>query len=194
MKKTTPNSEPKVSNENTVKSRKTELIIGAVVVVILLSIVATIAILVNNSQTKVVFEPTKACDILTMAEIEELLGPNAILSGTTEPTLSGNTAVSKCGYTDGNPDTSKMIVAALMVRSGVNDEGVELNKTQFAAGRPENTETVNDIGESAYFNKENGQLNILDGYNWILISYGPGLEQQSNTVEDAVKLAEKVLN
>lgn len=194
MKKDSSSSEPQALSGIDQKSYKKELIIGSVAVVVLLALIATIAVLINNSQVKVIYEPEKACDMLTMAEAKELLGANTMLSGTTDPKLSGTTAVSKCGYTDGNTDTEKMIVAALMVRSGVNDEGVALNKSQFANGRPENTETVNDVGESAYFNKENGQLNVLDGHNWIIISYGQGTAQEANTIEDAVELAEKVLN
>lgn len=194
MKKSTPTEEPQSVDEPSRKSHKNEIIIGSIIVVILLLIIATIAILINNSQVRIVYQPTKACEAFTLEEATELLGPNTVLSGSTEPALSGTTAVSKCGYTDGNSDKEKIIVAALMVRSGVNDDGVELNKTQFADGRPENTETVEDLGDDAYFNNENGQLNVLDGRNWILISYGQGTAQESNTVEDAIELAKKVIN
>lgn len=194
MKKATSHSESKSVTDSEKKSHKNELIIGSIVVVILLAVIATIAVLINNSQVKIVYQPSKACDMFTMDEAKGFLGDGTILSGMTEPKLSGSTAVSKCGYTDGNKDTEKIIVAAIIVRSGVNDEGVELNKTEFVSTRPEKTETVNDVGDGAYFNNKNGQLNILDGYNWIKISYGQGTAQEANTVEDAVKLAQKIIN
>ncbi len=194
MKKAMPAAEPDAPSNAEPNSHKNELIIGSIVVAVLLAVIVTIAMFISSNRVKVVYEPSKACDMLTINEAKELLGNNAVLSGSTEPKLSGTIAISKCGYKDGNPDTDKVMVAALMVRSGVNDEGVALNKSQFQNGRTEKTETVKDVGESAYFNKENGQLNILDGYNLIIVSYGQGVAQEANTVEDAVKLAEKVLN
>lgn len=40
----------------------------------------------------------------------------------------------------------------------------------------------------------NGQLNVLKGSNWFIVSNGLGAAPEANIVQDAVKLAEKVLN
>ena len=176
-------------------SYKKELIIGAAVVVGLLAIVAIIALFIYNSTPKVVYKPTSACSTFTPAEAQVLLGASAFNANTNEPVLSGNTTTSRCGYTDGNSDTTKMIVAAIIVRSGINDKGVEQNKTEFVRGTPtQAVEVVKDIGDSAYFNQANGQLNVLKGRNWFILSYGLGSAPEANTVEDATKLAQKVLN
>lgn len=193
MSKTTET--PQTVSDAEVKSRKKELIIGSIVVAVLLAIVASIIFFINTSSVRIVYQPAKACEILTLDEVREFLGGNAIMTGSTEPAVTGNVATSKCGYTDGSGDTEKMRIAAIKIRSGINDQGVEQNKGEFASGRPkENTETVKDLGDSSYFNTANGQLNILDGYNWIIISYGVASELEMNKLDEAVAIAQKVVN
>lgn len=174
--------------------RKNEMVIGIAVVTVVLLFAIAIVLLVQSSTPKVVYQPAKACDLLTLAEAKELLGASTLNSNATSPVISRNTATSKCGYTDGNPDKNNMVVAAIIVRSGINDDGVKQNKTEFTEGKPTiNIETVSDLGDGAYFNNEHGQLNVLDDKNWIIISYGLGSDPIGNTVENAVQLARKVI-
>lgn len=174
-------------------THKKELAIGTAVVLGVAVLITAIVLIVRGSEPKVVYQPANACSLLTLAEARELLGNKVLNSNANNPILSGDTASSRCGYTDGNPDTNSMIVAAIVVRSGINDKGVQQNKTEFAAGKPsENVETVKDIGDSAYFNHALGQLNILDGRKWIILSYGLGSAPETNTVGKAVELAHKV--
>lgn len=180
---------------NTPETRKKEVIIGASIVIGVALIIMGVAYAIYSSTPKVVYQPTVACDLFTSDEARELLGGNAIKSSSKDPVQDQNTATSTCGYANGDSNTETMKVAAVMIRSGVNDEGVEQNKTEFAAGKPqENVEDVKDLGDSAYFNKELGQLNILKDKMWIIVSNGVGSAPQANTLEDAVKLAKKVLN
>jgi hypothetical protein len=173
---------------------KKELIIGTVVIVAFVALVTAIALSVYNSIPKVVYQPASACDLLTPAEAKELLGAKTLQSDAKPPVLSGDTGTSRCGYADGNPDKDSMIIAAIMVRSGINDKGVQQNKTEFAAGKPsENVEDVKDLGDSAYFNQKLGQLNVLNGREWIILSYGVGATPEANTVEQVVELAHKVV-
>lgn len=88
----------------------------------------------------------------------------------------------------------KAVVAAVNVRAAINDKGAEQNKTEFAAGRPRAAKEVKNVGERAYWNLETGQLNLLSGRNWVIISYGVGATPEANTLDDAIKLAKKVLN
>ncbi len=176
-------------------SSRKELIIGGIVIIVAMVIIGAIAIFIHNTTTKIDYQPAIACELFTLDEAKELMGANSIGSGVTEPTLSGNLSTSKCGYTDGNVDTANLVVAAIIVRSGVNDKGVTQNKEEFESGRPlDNVQLVNGVGDSAYFNEANGQLNILDGYNWVIVSYGPGSDPVANTLEDSVELAKKVIN
>lgn len=192
----TENTEPKDTEiETQTTSYKKELIIGASVVVAILAIAAVVALFIYDSTPKVDYQPAVACEAFSGAEAQELLGSAAFNSNSNDPVLSGDTATSRCGYTDGNSDTQKMLVAAVIVRSGINDKGVAQNKTEFAKGTPTQTvEIVKDLGDSAYFNQINGQLNVLKGRDWFIVSNGLGAAPEANTVQDAVKLAEKVLN
>lgn len=177
------------------QSNKKELIIGAIVVLAVIGLVATISLLVNNSISKVVYPPVAACDLLTLDEAKELLGDKTVLSGAVEPVQVDDVATSKCGYTDANSNKNDIVVAAINMRSGVNDKGVEQNRTEFASGKSDlGITNVPDLGDSAYFNEANRQLNILDGNNWIILSYGLGAAPENNSLDDALKLAEKVLN
>jgi len=191
----TENIEPK-NTENTERaSYRRELIIGAGVIIAVIAIIAAIVFFVHNSQPKIDYQPVAACDVFTQDEARVLLGEQAFNSNSDAPVVSKDVAVSRCGYTDGNPDTNKMVVAAIIVRSGVNDNGVQQNKDEFTNGKPTNgVEVVNDLGDGAYFNQALGQLNVLDGKKWIVFSYGLGSSPEANTLEDTVKFARAVIN
>jgi len=192
----TENTEtPETSKEDQPTSYKKELIIGAVVVFAVIAIIAAIVFAIANSGPKVDYPPTVACDTLTSLEAQELLGNSAFNSADDPAVISGDLATSRCGYTDGTNNTETMIVAAVILRAGINDKGVEQNKTEFAQGTPtQGVEVVKDLGDSAYYNQVNGQLNVLKDKNWYIFSYGVGSTPEANIVEDTVKLAEKVLN
>ncbi len=174
--------------------QKNETFIGAGVVLVLVGIVAAIALVVDGAGPNVVYQPAKACELLTPTEAQDLLGDRVINVEKNEPIITENTATSKCSYTDHNADASKMMVAAVAVRTGINDEGVLQNKSDFAQARSSSAgEDVKGVGESAYFNPELGQLNVLDGNDWVILSYGIGEAPEANTVEKAIELARKVI-
>lgn len=179
----------------TPENNKKATYIGAAVFGIAALLIVAAAYFIYNSTPKIVYQPANACDLLSIDEARELLGGNALKSSEKKPVQNENTATSTCGYANGDANTESMVVAAVMVRSGLNDKGVQQNKTEFAAGKPDkNVKDVKGLGDSAYFNEKLGQLNILDGRRWIILSDGVGSAPQANTLEDAVKLAKKVLN
>jgi hypothetical protein len=178
-----------------ITTHKKELAFGTAAVLGVVVLITAITLFVRSNAPKVVYQPANACDLLTLTEAQEMLGGRTLASNVNTPILSNDTATSRCGYTDGNPDTNNMIVAAIIVRSGVNDKGVQKNKTEFAAGKPsQHVETVKDLGNSAYFNQKLGQLNILDGREWIILSYGVGSAPETNAVDKAVELARMVVH
>lgn len=186
MNKATNNYHETLKNELTIA---TSVVLGVLIVIIM------VTFFVYNSSPKLTYQPANACDLFTPIEAKELLGENKINSNVNTPVASGNTAISRCGYTDGNPDTDNMVVAAIVVRSAVNDKGIEKNKNDFAASKPASgTVDVNDLGDSAYFNKQLGQLNVLSRRNWIIFSYGIGSAPETNTLSSAIELANKVLD
>ncbi|MDB5179439.1 MAG: hypothetical protein JWN12_71 [Candidatus Saccharibacteria bacterium] len=179
-----------------VVDHKKEFILGG-------SIIAAIAIILlilalysyNTRQPSIVYEPANACALLTMDEAKTLLGDKTINGVSQTPVQQGNLTVSKCSYSDGLPDTANAVVAAIVVRSGINDAGILQNKNEFVAGKPSaGIQDVTGVGDSAYFNAGLGQLNVLKDSTWILVSYGSGASPQSNSLDDTVKLAKLVLN
>lgn len=176
-------------------AHKNEFIVGAAAILIITALVIAVIVFVRSSVPKVVYQPVSACDLFTRTEAEKLLGSKVINSKIDAPVITGNTATSKCGYTDGNLDLDTMIVAAIIVRSGINDKGVQQNKSEFIAGWPsQNVETVKNIGDSAYFNHALGQLNILHDRQWIIISYGAGSAPEANSLDKAIELSRSILN
>lgn len=153
-----------------------------------------VALIIYDRTPHYAYQPVKACDIFTPAKAIDLLGEKVNSVDKNTPTVSDNVATSKCGYTDINPDTNNMLFAAVAVQSGIDDTGVAKNKTDFAEAKSNNdVETVQGFGQSAYFNKTNGQLNILDGHKWIIVSYGVSSAPNATTVDKLVEVAHKIL-
>lgn len=173
---------------------KKELFIGIAIVLASIAAIAGIAFWIYSLTPRIVYQPADACELLTSSEAHELLGKDTLRSKHTAPTQSKNTATSQCGYTDGKSEMNDMVVAAVVVRSGVNDAGVQQNKTEFVAGKPASATPVKDLGDNAYYNQNIGQLNVLNGRDWLILSYGVGSTPETNTLEKAVTLARKVLN
>lgn len=174
-------------------AHRQDIKIATPIVIIVTALVGTIAFAALHDMPNIVYQPVKACDLLTLPEAKELLGEKLNGVDKNEPIISGETATSKCSYTDLNQN--QMMVAAVAVRSGINDKGVSQNKSDFALAKSnDGNETVVGVGDSAYFTKASGQLNVLSGRKWIIISYGVGEHPEANTIEQAVKLAKIVLN
>ena len=173
-----------------IKNKKWVAIGAAAFVVIIVLIAAGIY---STTSLKYTYQPVKSCDLFTPTKAQDLLGDKVIGVDSANPVVNGDVATSKCSYTNGV--ANNMVVAAIAVQSPVYDNGVQQNKTNFATAKSNNqVETVTNVGDSAFFNKVNGQLNVLSGRNWIIFSYGVGTTPEANTIDDAVKLAKKVLN
>lgn len=163
--------------------------------VLILIVVGLVSLFIYNNRSHVVYQPSNACDMLTPAKAQDLLGEKVISVDTKGAVVTDDIAISKCSYTDANENKDFMIVAAIAVRSGINDKGVQQNKTDFSTSRANGTvEDVKNLGDSAYFNPVRGQLNILDDKRWIIISYGVGAAPETNTLDKAIELANVVLD
>ncbi len=180
------------SNAKTYVSERSDLFVGIGVVAGLLAIVGVVVLVNELSGPQIVYQPVKACDVFTPAEAQSLLGEKINNTEKNNPQISGNFAVSKCGYSDLN--SQAMRVAAVTIRTGINDEGVAKNKADFATAQATNSnEDVASLGDSAFFNAIAGQLNVLKAGNWYIFSYGVGDSPEQNTLDDALLLARKVL-
>ena len=183
-----------IAKDYILTNKKQFIIGGSIVLAVAIFLFSLALYSYNTAAPRIMYEPARACDLLTIDEAKELLGESTINTVSTQPEQSGAITISKCGYSDGLVDTDNAVVAAIIVRSGINDGGIELNKAQFESGKPlTDIEIVSGVGDSAYFNQSLGQLNILKQSTWIVISYGAAANPTANTLEDAIKLANKVL-
>lgn len=174
---------------------KSELFIGSIAAAIIVAIIVGVIVFASTRGTTITYQPSNACDLVDQSEAKELLGDRVLKSTQNSPVVSEDSAVSRCGYTDGNADASKAVVAAITIRSGINDDGVEKNKSEFSEAKTGlGVETVEGIADDAFWNVQNGQLNVLNKYDWIILSYGVGSTPKENILEDARKLADKLLN
>lgn len=145
----------------------------------------------------ITYMPTKACDLLTIQKASQLLGDRVINVEKNEPVISEdhNLATSKCGYTDENPDTTQMKIAAVAVRSAITDEGVAQNKADFRTmSQQPSIQPVHNLGQSAFFNPTNGQLNVLQAHRWVIVTYGRADAPQDSTVAEVQALAAALLS
>lgn len=173
-------------------AERSDLFVGIGVVAGLLAIVGIVVLVNELSGPQIVYQPVKACEAFTPAEAQSLLGEKINNTEKNEPQISGNFGVSKCGYSDLN--SQAMMVAAVTIRSGINDEGVAKNKSDFAQSNAVNaSEDVPGIGDSAFFNGKAGQLNVFKGKSWYIFSYGLGDSPEQNTLEKSLELARKVV-
>lgn len=172
--------------------RRRQVIIAGIILVIGL-LAALFAYNYYKDAPHIVYQPLKACDLFTLTDAHELLGQD-VIGNVTDPTISGDTATSKCSYTDTNRIEGHMAIAAVAVRTGINDDGVRQNQADFVANEKANTtQKVKDVGGDAYFITAAGQLNILYKGNWYIISYGVGNSPADFTLDDALKVARYVL-
>lgn len=179
-----------------VQDHKKEFTIGGTVIIVIAVIFLILGLYSYNHRIPtVVYEPANACNLLTLDEAKTLLGDKAINGVNSTPVQQGNIAVSACSYSEGVLDPSEDTVAAIRVRSGINDAGIAQNKTDFTAGKPSaGVQDVTGIGDVAYFNTGLGQLNILKESTWLILSYGSAANPQGNSLEETEKLAKLVLN
>lgn len=160
---------------------------------------ATIAILgalfVYGHVSKYVYEPTKACTIFTPEKALDLLGEKVVnvTTNNKDVVVQDDFATSSCGYTNEKNDANAMTVAAIKVRSAINDKGAILNKSEYTKSRAANEiQDVKNIGDEAYYNPASGQLHVYSNRDWIILSYSVGSDQKTSTVEKVVELAKAV--
>lgn len=164
------------------------------IVLFLVVLIGIVVYATVRNMPNIVYQPVKACDLVTPAMAQDLLGDKVNGVDTKDPVITGETATSKCSYTDLNPQPDQMKVVAVAVRSGINDKGVAQNKKAFEINqKSQNFEVVKDLGNGAYYNRELGQLNFLDDKMWVILNYGVGASPENNDLNKTVELARKIL-
>ena len=144
------------------------------------------------------FSVKKACDLFVLDDAKKILGDGATSGETAasnNTTESDDVAVSSCTYSSGATtlaNISNIKTASILARSAKTKTGAESNKMQFGSAKPEGVEDVSGYGDAAFWNPQVGQLNILKGSNWYILSYGTA-RPTDRTLDDTKKLADIVV-
>ena len=144
----------------------------------------------------ITYAAADACALLSPARAMDALGDQVIQTGNTKPVTQGDIATSRCGYTDKNEDPSKKELATIAVQSAITNDGIVKNKQVFDAHKEAlggDAKTVNNLGESAYYETTTGILNILSDKLWIKLLYGVGEGPTSKPLDDVTALARVIL-
>lgn len=166
----------------------------------------TLAVHSSNSQDdKTSNQPTssatsrsvkQACAIFTLADAKKLLGDTAKGGENGAPSSSADLAVSTCTYTQdagNNVPVSTSPSATLLVRLPQTARGITSNRGQFGPLRPDSVQPVSGYGDSAYWDPQYGQLNILKNNTWYILSYGP-ITPADRTLDQTERLASILIN
>lgn len=139
-----------------------------------------------------------ACDVMSLDDARRAIGDDAEkpADASTANASSDDIEVTQCLYQTPAGDVASIKnqkQASLLTRSAKTDTGAESNQQVFEGGaRPPGVQTVEGYGESAFWNPEFGQLNILQNDNWHVVQVG-GSVPSDRTLDDAKKLADAVL-
>jgi hypothetical protein len=171
-----------------------------IIVALIVALAGTIYVLAGDDRSNdggphgsTDYAAVDACDLLKLDEAQLILGSAATASANTGSTKSNDVNVSTCSYTNNATAVADIKVATIMVRSALSKDGANSNKAVFGTGRPDGAEKVEDFGDEAYFMPKIGQLNILDGNNWLIVSYG-STSPSSRTLDNAKAVAHLALD
>ena len=143
-----------------------------------------------------VYDAANACQMFSPTKAMDAIGNEVIQTGNSAPIAAGDVAVSKCGYTDKNTDETKKVIATVAVQSAINDDGAAKNKQVFDSHKKalgDNVETVNNLGDAAYFEPTTGILNIATGKHWVKLLYGVGEGPTSKPLTEVIALARTII-
>jgi len=143
------------------------------------------------------FKVVKACDILTKEIAEKIVGGKVEASDNKYSQASSESVdVSTCGYTEDNPSKSlkDTLGFSILVRAAKDNDGASSNKDAFGPSKPAGAQDISGYGDKAFWDANLGQLNVLKGGNWYILSSGIGLSPEDNTLDSAKKLAEAIID
>jgi len=136
-----------------------------------------------------------ACNYLTQAVADEVLGAGAMKGDTNANTQSEDVSVSTCIYsskTDNSVESIRnMTSATVLLRAPLSNVGGDSNHEPFdnlkAGAQP-----VEGLGDDAYWDPEFGQLNVLKKNAWFIISSGKA-RAGDRTLAETRKLADLII-
>ncbi|HET7827713.1 MAG TPA: hypothetical protein VFK97_02495 [Candidatus Saccharimonadales bacterium] len=176
-------------------------------VILLGGAAAVIALAVNNtkddnsksnptSDLSVSASDKKACSIFSLADARQILGAGAKGGSNSLESSAQDVAVSQCAYTQSSGTSapvSSAKTASLTMRIPKTADAERTNASQFSLLKPATAQTVSGYGDSAYWDAEHGQLNILKNQIWYILSYGPAAPS-ARSLEQTKQLADLLIN
>ena len=139
------------------------------------------------------FRSVDACSVLTMQDAISQLGDGAKKGDSTAGNAgSDDLAVSNCIYYTTSTSTSGYRSVSLLARAAKTKDGSTSNISQFKDLKPPAVKDVSGIGDAAFWNPDTGQLNVLVGDNWYIISNGSSRANERKQL-DAVAIATRIL-
>lgn len=185
---------------------KHRLIILAELIVIIAAIVAAVFIFrhpdrhddktAQNTPVQSAASQKPACKYFTLTDAKQLLGDGA--KAGTNPvyeSLGSNVYTSSCTYTLEPPLSQAAAVkkaATLVVRQPKADKGLQSIQSEFGALKPVDAQDVGGYGDSAFWDADKGELNILKNNNWYVLSIGPSTPSQ-RSLDQAKAMADLLL-
>jgi len=130
-----------------------------------------------------------ACDFLTQADADALLGAGAKKDETTTDASTEDIKTSNCKYSA----SASLKSASIKAHISTSKSGAAANKKQFTMELPSATEKVSGVGDAAYWDSALGQLNILKDNNWYIVSIG-GLRPTDKTLAEAKTFATRIMS
>jgi hypothetical protein len=137
--------------------------------------------------------PVDACEKFTLEDAQKLIGDNAqiVNSEDSKPRETEDIRITTCAYQAGGGSNAKS--TSLLVRVAKTPEGSSQDKAQFGPNRPSNAVDIADFGDTGYWNTDFGELHILKGSNWYIMTAGPQ-NASERKMEDAVSMAKLLDN
>jgi hypothetical protein len=138
-----------------------------------------------------------ACELFTLADAKKLMGESSVKAAQ-NPTYSSSADlnVSTCVYSQeavAGIALSKRDTASLLARIPKSDKGVISNNNEFGPLRPVGVQDVPGYGDSAYWDAEHGQLNILKNNNWYVLSFG-ATASAGRSLDQAKQMADLIID
>jgi len=139
----------------------------------------------------------QACGVFTLADAKQLLGDSAKGGADQADTSSADIDVTTCNYlqdlSSSNVPVSSSKSAGLTVKIPKSANGVKSNQGQFGPIKPGGVQDVSGYGDSAYWDPEHGQLDILKSNTWYIVSYG-STSPSARSLDEARQLADLLIN
>lgn len=150
----------------------------------------------TSSDLAVSTDSKKACSILSLAIAKQVLGDTARGGVSTPESSSDDLAVSQCVYAKASGPTAPINsteTAMLLMRVPKTAGGIQSNTEQFGELRPTDVQDVSGYGDSAYWDAQHGQLDILKHHTWYILTNGP-ITASARTLDKAKQLADLLIN